>query len=187
MNDSDFKAHMSFADTQAKERWLCIDPGTTKTGWVIFDPLAEKPVEAGWEDNATVLWRIENMNFHDRVIMETFAAQGMPLGDSSLQTVRWEGRFVERALMSRGIEVDHITRRAIKIAICGSSRAKDSNIRAAMVDMYAFAWSNIGNGLGVKDNPSPLACLRSGKGATAHTFAALAVAAAWRIEHWRRP
>lgn len=186
MNNSDFKAHMNAEDTQAKVRWLALDPGTTHTGWVIYDPEEETLLEAGWEENSLVLWRIDNMGFHDRIVIESFAAQGMPLGDSSLETLRWEGRFTERAKASRQIDVDRITRREVKLIICGSSRAKDSNIRAAMVDRFAMAWTSIGNGMGVKSNPSPLAKLRSCKGSLSHTFAALAVAVAFQIERWHR-
>ena len=70
MNDADFKAHRDFADTNTPMRWLALDPGTTKTGWVIFDPVAEKPVEAGWEDNATVLWRIEILVAQEQEVVD---------------------------------------------------------------------------------------------------------------------
>ena len=184
MNDNDFAALRDMGDAQRTERWLCFDPGTFKTGWVIFDPHAETVLDAGWDKNDDAIEVTECMGFHDRIIMETFAAQGMPLGSSSLETVRFEGMLIERAAASRQIVVDRITRREIKLTLCGTSRAKDQNVRAALVDLYASDWVSIGNGLGVKSNPSPLAKLRACKGAAAHTFAALAVATAWRAEHW---
>ena len=184
MNDNDFAALRDMGDAQRAERWLAADPGTFKTGYVVFDPHAQAVIDAGWCENDDFFAVIETLGYHDRFIQETFAAMGMPTGESSLETVRWEGRFIQHAKASRGITVDRITRREIKLTLCGTSRAKDQNVRAALINLYASDWAAIGNGLGVKSNPSPLAKLRACKGAAAHTFAALAVATAWRAEHW---
>ena len=160
----------TFNDRSGEPLWIGLDPGTTKTGWVVFDPKEERVLHAGHEPNEFVISLLECGGLGDKVIMECFAAQGMPLGESSIETVRWEGRFMERART----EVCRISRREIKLLICNSSRAKDSNVRQALVDLYAYGYSN--HGYGTVKEPSPLRCL---KGTGSHGFSALAVVTAW--------
>ena len=161
-----------FSDRDGEPLWIGLDPGTTKTGWVVFDPKEEKVLHAGHDPNEFVIHLLgcADADLKDKVIMECFAAQGMPLGESSIETVRWEGRFMERART----EVCRISRREIKLLICNSSRAKDSNVRQALVDLYAYGYPN--HGYGTVKEPSPLRCL---KGTGSHGFSALAVVTAW--------
>tara|TARA_R100001510_G_scaffold55168_1_gene58725 strand:+ start:43 stop:561 length:519 start_codon:yes stop_codon:yes gene_type:complete len=163
----------SFADHSNEPLWIGLDPGTTKTGWVVFNPKDETVLHAGHDPNEFVMNLLECGGPKDKIIMECFAAQGMPLGESSIETVRWEGRFIERART----EVCRISRREIKILICNSARAKDANIRQALVDMFAYGYGN--HGYGTKAEPSPLRCL---KGSGSHGFSALAVC----VAHSRR-
>jgi len=88
-----------FSDRNGEPLWIGLDPGTTKTGWVVFDPKEEKVLHAGHDPNEFVIHLLgcADADLKDKVIMECFAAQGMPLGESSIETVRWEGRFIERA------------------------------------------------------------------------------------------
>lgn len=150
--------------------WIGLDPGTKQTGWCVFDPEGEIVLLAGHDDNERILEMLDLLRMKDAVVMESFAAQGMPLGESSLETVRWEGRFIER---HRG-KVNRITRREVKVELCNSARAKDANIRQALVDLYAHGFGN--HGYGTKAEPSPLYCM---KGSGSHGFSALAVCTAW--------
>ena len=153
--------------------WLGLDPGTTKTGWCLFCPKTETVMAGGHSDNELILMMLSMLRDGDEVVMESFAAQGMPLGESSLQTVRWEGRFIQKC----DKYLNQITRRDVKVLICNSARAKDANIRQALVDMFAYGHGN--HGYGTKAEPSPLRCL---KGSGSHGFSALAVC----VAHSRR-
>jgi len=159
-----------FAERNGEPLWIGLDPGTTKTGWVVFDPKEEAVLHAGHDPNEFVINLLECGSLGDKVIMECFAAQGMPLGESSIETVRWEGRFMERSRT----EVCRITRREVKVELCNSARAKDANIRQALVDLYAHGFGN--HGYGTKAEPSPLYRM---KGSGSHGFSALAVCTAW--------
>ena len=160
----------TFVNRDGEPLWIGLDPGTTKTGWVVFDPKEEAVLHAGHDPNDFIMDLLDTCGPGDKVFMECFAAQGMPLGESSIETVRWEGRFIERART----EVCRISRREIKVLICNSSRAKDANIRQALVDLYAYGHPN--HGYGTVKEPSPLRCL---KGTSSHGFSALAVVTAW--------
>jgi hypothetical protein len=50
----------------------------------------------------------------------------MAVGAEVFDTVLWAGRFAEAA---HRVPVVMLPRRAVKLALCGDSRAKDANIR----------------------------------------------------------
>ena len=59
----------------------------------------------------------------------------MLVGRTVFDTVFWIGRFYE-AFEVRGRTVELTYRQAIKVHHCNSVRAKDSNIRQALIDKY---------------------------------------------------
>jgi hypothetical protein len=65
--------------------------------------------------------------------------------------------------------VARLGRRAVKVAICGDSRAKDPNIRQALIDRYGGKERAIGN----KNLTGPLHAIAR------DVWAALALAVAW--------
>jgi hypothetical protein len=70
---------------------------------------------------------------------------GMPAGKEVFDTCVWIGRFMEH-LLSKGVVSDLVMRRDVKLHICGTSKAKDSNIRQALVDRFAPGEPNYGKG-----------------------------------------
>ena len=66
--------------------------------------------------------------------------------------------------------VQRIPRRAVKLHLCRTSTAKDTNIRQAIIDLYGGPITAIGN----KKNPGPL------YGIHKDMWAALALALTWR-------
>ncbi|MGN1298123.1 MAG: hypothetical protein ACI4VH_06915 [Clostridia bacterium] len=60
------------------------------------------------------------------------------------ETCVWIGRFKEIAIV-RNIEVEYIYRKDEKMNICHSMKAKDSNIRQALIDRFGA--------VGTKKNP----------------------------------
>ena len=63
------------------------------------------------------------------------ASYGMPVGKEVFETCVWIGRFKELAIMNNK-EVEYIYRKDEKMNICYSMRAKDSNIRQALIDRF---------------------------------------------------
>ena len=63
-------------------------------------------------------------------------------------TVWWAGRFAEAA--SR-VHVVMLPRRAVKLALCGDSRAKAANLRQALLDRFGGSAA-----VGRKAAPGPL-------------------------------
>jgi hypothetical protein len=100
------------------------------------------------------------------LVIERITSFGMPVGEEVLETVHWSGMFYQAW---RGLHKYRLSRRAIKLHLCGSNQAKDANVRAVLLDRYGGKALAIGR----KHEPGPL------YGLTGHTFAALAVAVTW--------
>lgn len=156
---------------------LAIDPGTEESGWVLFDG-SDRPIQGmGIEPNADVLHRIYAAAHGDqaasRVVIEMIASYGMAVGKTTFETVCWIGRFANHATLS-GLPVSRIYKKGrdgICMHLCHDSRAKDKNIRRALIDRYGPSKSEA---IGLKATPGPLYGVKS------HIWAALAVAVtAW--------
>lgn len=113
-------------------RVLAIDPGSEQSAWLLY--VAGQPTRFGLEPNADVLEELWHGALNaDVVVIEKIESYGMPVGVEVFDTVHWAGRFYEAA-GSR--PVVQLPRRAVKLQICGDSRAKDANIRQALIDRY---------------------------------------------------
>jgi hypothetical protein len=115
---------------------LGIDPGPTESAFVIWD--GERIWDKRKVGNYALLAGL-TVNGTFRVppsccIIEKVASYGMAVGESVFETVFWSGRFAQ-AWGSKGF-FDRITRKDVKMHLCGSMRAKDSNIRAALIDRF---------------------------------------------------
>lgn len=108
---------------------FAIDPGTTESGWCLFD--GARVVECGTEANAQMLERVAN-SAADELAVEMVASYGMPVGREVFEAVVWIGRFVQA--WRAPDEVRLIYRRDVKLELCGSARAKDPNVRQALID-----------------------------------------------------
>ncbi len=131
---------------------LAIDPGNIESGYAIIQMPDFKLIEFGKIENYELLKKIEEQFKFDRTIdavaVEMVASYGMAVGKSVFDTCVWIGRFVQ-ALANDG--VDYVYRKDEKMCLCGSMKAKDSNIRQALIDRYAK--HDFKNGKGVKNNP----------------------------------
>jgi len=134
---------------------LALDPGTTHTAFVQFDQ--QKIVDHGHLPNAEIRQILIGREY-DRVACEMIASYGMAVGSSTFETCVWIGRFIELAR----VDVELIFRKDIKLFLCGTMRAKDANIRQALIDKIGPQ--------GTKAQPGPTYGIKS------HSWAALAVA-----------
>jgi hypothetical protein len=137
-----------------------IDPGSTESAYVYWD--GYNIYKSDKVDNQILRGIIRNLDYRCGVIaIEEIASYGMPVGRTVFQTVMWCGRFIEIA-ESIGMEVIMIPRLQVKLFLCGSAKAKDANIRQALLDKVGPQ--------GTKKNPGPT------YGVKADIWAALGVA-----------
>jgi hypothetical protein len=115
-----------------------IDPGCAESAWLVYDNASMKGIEGfGKESNDEVralmsraVW--PNKYHADHLAIEMIASYGMPVGKEVFETVLWIGRFIE----VWGGPFTLIYRKDVKLHLCGSVRAKDSNIRQALIDRF---------------------------------------------------
>lgn len=145
---------------------LAIDPGTTQSAWCLFD--GEKIVDCGIEPNLSVLELCHSVPVQD-VAIEMVASYGMPVGREVFETVLWVGRFFQ-VLSARGLDPKLVYRQQVKLHLCNSARAKDANIRQAILDRFPATGGGKTPQVGTKSQPGPL------YGVKADVWAALGVA-----------
>lgn len=124
---------------------LAIDPGNEKSAWCMVNTETLKPMAFGKEENQVVLTAVQHLSY-DSIVIERVASYGMAVGRDVFETCEWVGRFTQAAR----VLPDYIYRREEKLHICGDSRAKDANIRRALIDR--FAKHDLKNGKGTKKN-----------------------------------
>jgi hypothetical protein len=134
-----------------------IDPGTTQSAWVVFD--GREIIGHGWSENQHLL--NHGLWSRSHIFCEMIASYGMAVGASVFETCVWIGRFIQVANISGG-KVQKVFRKDIKLHLCNSPRAKDANVRQALIDRLGPQ--------GTKKSPGPTYGVKS------HTWAALAVA-----------
>lgn len=143
---------------------LAIDPGSEQSAFVLFDGV--RVLDHGITDNAELLDRITQRLFGGPgyiTVIEQIESFGMAVGRSTFETVFWSGRFAQAAG-----DFDRLPRSTIKLHLCQLKRAKDANIRQALIDRFGGELAK-----GTKKNPGPI------HGVTSHKLSALAVAVTW--------
>lgn len=143
---------------------LAIDPGTTESGVVLWNPELQRVQWAEPEmPNDRVRDGLLNGWADYRIVCEWFQSYGMAVGKEVFETCRFVGRLEEIAL-ARGQPFVLISRTIVKARICGQARAKDPNVRQALLDRCGP--------VGTKKIPGPL------YGVSKHAWSALALAVA---------
>jgi hypothetical protein len=142
---------------------LAIDPGPQISGYVEYDCVGQKPLASGLMPNAKLRKLIKKGSF-PALVYEKIQGMGMMPSKETFTTCEEMGRLIE-VYSSGGGEVIPVTRHEVKLLICGSMRAKDGNIRGAIIDMYGGKE----DGIGRKKTPGPLYGVKS------HAWQALAL------------
>ena len=128
---------------------LAIDPGNIESGYVVIDGGSLKPLIAEKVTNEDFLKRIKKskgMNITD-IAIEMVASYGMAVGVTVFETCVWIGRFLEACkTVFPDAEIKFIYRKDEKMNLCGSMKAKDSNIVQALIDRFAPNTPNKGKG-----------------------------------------
>ena len=127
---------------------FAIDPGTTESGYAVVEMPECKLIEFGKVPNQQLL---DDAFFIarkcDQFAIEMVASYGMPVGREVFETCVWIGRFIQATQMY----YNFVYRKDEKLCLCADPRAKDSNIRQALIDRYAKF--DFKNGKGTKKNP----------------------------------
>lgn len=141
---------------------IAIDPGDVQSAFVVVDDLCDI-VDKGLEPNETMKAYLEQGRApYDKLVIEMVASYGMPVGKTIFETCVWIGRFIE----AWGGDFELVYRQEVKLALCRSTRAKDSNVRQALIDRFGE--------VGTKKKPGKL------YGVSKDIWSALAVAVCYQ-------
>lgn len=130
-----------------------IDPGPEWQSCVMYDAKLRLVLSVATFKNDFK----SNFFKHCDIAIEWIESYGMAVGQDVFRTVFQIGRMQQQLGPVR-----LIPRRDVKLTLCGSARAKDTNIRQALIDELGP--------VGTKKNPGPL------YGVAGHYWAALGVA-----------
>lgn len=141
-------------------RVMAIDPGTEESGWCLLQNGSVLGSGVLLNDELLVVLLRWGGYSEDQLAIEMVASYGMAVGREVFETCVWIGRFqqVWRAPSS----VRLVYRRDVKLHLCGNTKAKDANIRQALIDLLGPQ--------GTKKAPGPTYGVKS------HAWAALALA-----------
>jgi len=125
---------------------LAVDPGNEESAWVLLgEDLA--PIRFAKENNKKAMESISGIyleNVSDfvvydplTVVVEMVASYGMAVGKEVFETCVWIGRFIEQA-ETYGYKAEKVYRKDVKLNLCGTTKAKDSNIRQALIDRFGI-------------------------------------------------
>lgn len=166
---------------------LAVDPGPTHSAWVVLDPSGAVAAHAK-EGNEVVRDRMRCMSgditsfmhlfptrglddedcaYIEGVAIEMVQSFGMAVGAEVFETVRWVGRFQE---LCSDLPTRLVYRKEVKLHLCNSMKARDQNIRQALIDKLGP--------VGKKSAPGP--CYRI----AGDVWSALAVAIVARETVW---
>ena len=143
--------------------YLGIDPGPVESAFVWWDSAAEKVIRL----ESIPVFKLGSFEVKpllcgvDFVSIEWIECFGMAVGQETFRTVAGIGWF---ASLLSGFDrpLRLVPRRSVKMHLCNSMRAKDANVRQALIDRFGP--------VGTKKQPGKL------YGVATHYWAALGVA-----------
>ena len=107
-----------------------IDPSPEFAYYIIWDTekqeIKKQEILYDWEI------KLPDVN---KIVCEDIACYGMPVGKTVFDTAKMIGRIIEKGHHNY-INVNTVYRRDIKMYFCNSMKAKDSNIRQAIMDKF---------------------------------------------------
>jgi hypothetical protein len=91
-------------------------------------------VDFGKTNNEVIAADMKN-NYYDELVIEMIASYGLPVGKEIFGTCLWIGRFVQIAC-DRNVFPNLLYRSEVKLNLCRSLKAKDSNVIQALKDRF---------------------------------------------------
>lgn len=126
---------------------LAIDPGNVESGYAVVEydkNRITRVLDKGKVTNLEI-YKLIDRHCDGVLTVEMIQSLGMAVGQTVFDTCVWIGRFIEYAT-ARGMTWEYIFRKEEKQIVCGNLRAKDANIRQALIDLYAPNTPNCGKG-----------------------------------------
>lgn len=108
---------------------MAIDPGPVQSAWVLWD--GQAILQHGIQPNDDIIPLLARN--HDVLAIEWIESYGMPVGKEVFCTCLWVGRFVHASWIV-GKPYELIPRKEVKLHLCNNLRAKDANVRQALID-----------------------------------------------------
>lgn len=138
---------------------LAIDPGPEESGFAII--VDGRVVTSGVEKNEYLVDRLHMVEDCDLLAIEMIASYGMAVGKDVFETCVWIGRYLQEWEGFCRRPAKRVYRKDVKVHLCGTTKAKDANVRQALIDILGP--------VGTKKSPGPL------YGVKTHAWAAVAV------------
>ncbi len=138
---------------------FAIDPGPEKSGWILWDANELRGIGCGHDDNDWVLAMLQNSKPDVHFACEKIVSYGMTVGAPVFETCYWIGRFWQ-SVYPRDFHL--VPNSVVRQYLCRSHKAKDSNVRSALIERYGP--------VGTKANPGPF------YGCSGHIWSAAGVA-----------
>lgn len=155
---------------------IAIDPGNVYSAYAVLTTDGSEDyrlLEFGKYLNKECLEKaldwIDNKTCIAKIVIERVASYGLAVGREVFETCEWIGRFSQE--IEKRVHVEYIYRKDEKMTICGNMKAKDANIRQALIDR--FAQHDFKNGKGTKKNPDYF------YGVSKDCWSAIAVGISW--------
>ncbi len=148
---------------------LAIDPGPTESGWCVM--LGGDLIHSGVMPNQELLEYIQRKHFEinrQQLAIEMIASYGMAVGREVFETCLWVGRFVQAWHDPESVRLVYC--KDVKMHLCGTTKAKDANVRQAIIDLYPASGGGATPQIGIKTKPGPL------YGVSSHAWPAIGVA-----------
>lgn len=124
---------------------MAIDPGNLQSAFVLIDDEYNVFDKDKAENQMVLDYMCANREHIKHVVTEMIASYGMAVGAEVFETCVMIG-MIERTADLLGIPHSRIFRAEEKSYICHDSRAKDANIRRALIDRFADHDKNRGTG-----------------------------------------
>jgi hypothetical protein len=134
-------------------RILAIDPGNIESAFVVYED--GKIFDKGKLENVAMLGMINHnpeFIFSEHLAIEMVACYGMAVGKTVFDTCVWIGRFIQ----AWNKDYTQIYRRDVKMFLCNSTKAKDGNVRQAIIDRYPPTGGGKIPQIGTKKQPGQL-------------------------------
>lgn len=135
---------------------LAIDPGTHESGFCLFDG---RVISSGVMPNEDLL-KVVHDDRSDILAIEGFKARGNVIDNNCVQTIRWEGRFLQA--WGSPDDVVLVPRQEVKKALGLPGSSNDTKVNARLRELVGDK--------GTKASPGPT------YGVVSHAWAALGVA-----------
>ena len=121
---------------------LAIDPGNELSAYAQINPSSRRALCKDKVDNQEMRRLLRLVPLNTLVVVEQIAhyGTGMPAGRTVFDTCRAIGRFEEIRP-----DLRLILRTDVKVHFCGQTKAKDGNVRQALIDRFGDK--------GTKNNP----------------------------------